>query len=86
MNNIGCEYLKIFFMFLIKYVNLRIDFLEEMFTNEIYALLRITDQFNQIYMNFNNSNLSNFYTNQYFYVIIINDLFLSFLDHIYISL
>jgi len=68
MNNIGCEYLKVFFMFLIKYINLRIEFLEEMTTNEIYALLRIIDQFNQIYMNFNNNNVLNSYTNQYFYV------------------
>lgn len=69
MNNIGCEYLKIFFMFLIKYINLRINFLEEMSTNEIYSILRITDQFNQVYMNYNNQNVLNFYTNEYFYVI-----------------
>jgi len=68
INNIGCEYLKIFFMFLIKYVSLRIDFLEEMTTTEIYAFLRITDQFSPIYINYTNPNVQSFYTNEYYYV------------------
>lgn len=68
MNNIGCEHLKIFFMFLINYIKLRIDFLEEMTTFEIYALLRITDQFNPTYMNYTAPNILNFYTNEYYYV------------------
>jgi len=68
MNNISCEYLTIFFLFLIKYIDLRINFLEEMTTNEIYAMLRITDQINPVYMNYTNQKILNFYTDEYYCV------------------
>lgn len=68
MNNIGSEYLKYFFLYIVEYINLRINFLEEMTTNEIYALLRITDQFNPLYINYNAPNIQNFYSNDYYSV------------------
>ena len=66
--NLNCEYMKIIFMFIIKYFNIRINFLEEMHQNELNAFLRIIDQFNHFYLTYNNPNILNSYNNEYFLV------------------
>lgn len=66
--NSGSEFLKAFFIFLIKYLNFRIDFLEEMTIQEFYAILKLLDPFNPMYLNYTNQNPNNPFTNEYFFV------------------
>jgi hypothetical protein len=68
MINLGPEYLKILFIFLIKTFEFRMDFIESMSINEYYNIFKILDFNYPIYNQCNNQNIQYGYNEEYFEV------------------